>query len=273
MNRHDRRSSIGMFQENVTALGANCPKAGAFEDANDFLALDGEGASYRDLLNSDQFERVADVVLALQAQLNRLAHSFHECVEGLGLGVTAPKGRDCSDVVAIFVSFNHNRERFLIPHRPPSASSLSPGISLARNWKLPLELLVEVARRAGNIDPARYAALAVLHALDDARRLAALGTIRALAGVHHLLTVRRFCDLCAYRHGSSLLISSVYGAAFRWISRADVVDGMFESSTRKALARKPGIHSGRLYSCVWFLFRTELFYSNVALPVLRTCWR
>src|SRR5258708_689766 len=71
-----------------------------------------------------------------------------------------------------------------------------------------LQLLEELARRARNIDPARYPALAVFHALHDAGRLAALGAIRALACVHHLFTVCCFCDLCAYCHGSFLLISS-----------------------------------------------------------------
>src|SRR6266851_2485509 len=72
-----------------------------------------------------------------------------------------------------------------------------------------LQLLEELAPRARNIDTARYPALAIFHALLDAGRLAALGAIRALAGVHHLFTVCCFCDLCAYCHGSFLLISSI----------------------------------------------------------------
>src|ERR1700686_4252817 len=57
----------------------------------------------------------------------------------------------------------------------------------------PLQLLEELTRRAGNIDSARNPALAIFHALDDARRLAALGAIRTLACVHYLFTVRCFC--------------------------------------------------------------------------------
>jgi hypothetical protein len=66
-----------------------------------------------------------------------------------------------------------------------------------------LELLEELTRRARNIDSARHAPLTVLHALDDSRRFAALRTIRALAGIHHLLAICRFCNLCSYRHGLS----------------------------------------------------------------------
>src|ERR1700753_734217 len=52
-----------------------------------------------------------------------------------------------------------------------------------------LELFEEVARGAGDIHAAGGAALAVLDALHDTRRLRALGAIRALLGVHLLLAV------------------------------------------------------------------------------------
>ena len=58
-----------------------------------------------------------------------------------------------------------------------------------------LQLFVEFARGAGNVDAARDIALPVFYALYDARRLAALGAIRALGCVHHLLTISRFGDL------------------------------------------------------------------------------
>jgi hypothetical protein len=60
------------------------------------------------------------------------------------------------------------------------------------NFKIRLELLVEIAHRARDVDSAGDAALAVLHALDDARRLAALGTVGRLRRVHYLLTVTCF---------------------------------------------------------------------------------
>ena len=55
-----------------------------------------------------------------------------------------------------------------------------------------LKFLVELAHRTRDIDPARDAALAVLYALDDARWLAAFGTVRGLRRVHYLLAITRF---------------------------------------------------------------------------------
>jgi hypothetical protein len=52
-----------------------------------------------------------------------------------------------------------------------------------------LELFEEIARRAGDIHSARSTALAVLDSLDNACGFGALGTIRALVGIHDLLTV------------------------------------------------------------------------------------
>ena len=52
-----------------------------------------------------------------------------------------------------------------------------------------LEFFKEIARRARDIHSAWSTALAVLDALDDAGRFGALGTIRALVGIHDLLTV------------------------------------------------------------------------------------
>ena len=52
-----------------------------------------------------------------------------------------------------------------------------------------LELFEEIARRAGDIHSARSTALTVLDTLDDAGGFGALGTIRALVGIHDLLTV------------------------------------------------------------------------------------
>lgn len=51
------------------------------------------------------------------------------------------------------------------------------------------EFFKEIARRAGDIHSARSTALAVLDTLDNACGFGALGTIRALVGIHDLLTV------------------------------------------------------------------------------------
>ena len=62
-----------------------------------------------------------------------------------------------------------------------------------------LELLEEIAGRAGDVDSAGNATLAVLDALDDARGFGALGAICGLGGVHDLLAVACLCNL---GHGS-----------------------------------------------------------------------
>lgn len=67
-----------------------------------------------------------------------------------------------------------------------------------------LQLLKKLATGAGNKDPARNVALAVLHALHNARRLAALGAIRALGGVHHFLAI---CCFGYLGHGTDILLS------------------------------------------------------------------
>ena len=70
-----------------------------------------------------------------------------------------------------------------------------PGFSRLPKFNLYLEFLVEVARRARDVDAARDTALAVLHALDDARRLAAFRTVGRLRRVHFLLAITCFCNL------------------------------------------------------------------------------
>src|SRR6185437_6066094 len=59
-----------------------------------------------------------------------------------------------------------------------------------------LELLVELASGAGDVHSARHAAFPILDALHNACRLGALGTIRALGGVHLFFTIARFRNLC-----------------------------------------------------------------------------
>jgi hypothetical protein len=62
-----------------------------------------------------------------------------------------------------------------------------------------LELLEELASRAGDVNSARNPALAVLDALHDAGGFGALRTIGALVGVHDLFTVAGLGNL---RHNS-----------------------------------------------------------------------
>ena len=62
-----------------------------------------------------------------------------------------------------------------------------------------LEFFEEIARRAGDIYSAGSSALPVLDTLDDAGGFGALGTIRALVGIHDLLTV---AGLGNFRHNA-----------------------------------------------------------------------
>ena len=70
----------------------------------------GEDASYRDLLNSDEFERTDVIVSVLQTKCNDLAHTFHKGVETLGLGVTTAKGGNSGDEITFFVLLNQYGE-------------------------------------------------------------------------------------------------------------------------------------------------------------------
>src|SRR4029077_8672704 len=89
-------------------------------------------------------------------------------------------------------------------------SSVSGTRNLEPETRNFLQLLEKLTRRARDVNPARDAAFAVFHALDDARGLAALGAIRALGGVHDLLAVSCLCDLRAYCHFKCLLISAIF---------------------------------------------------------------
>jgi hypothetical protein len=96
-----------------------------------------------------------------------------------------------------------------VPNEKPSQWPGFSAFQLLNNY---LELLVEVAHRARDINPAWYAALAVLYALDDARSLAALRTIRRLRRVHYFLAVTGLCDLC---HDSGVSPSGIVSAHTR----------------------------------------------------------
>jgi hypothetical protein len=76
-------------------------------------------------------------------------------------------------------------------------------VSGQKQKTLALELFVELASGAGDVHAARHAAFPILNTLHNAGRLGALGTIRALGGIHFLFTVARFRNLC---HGLSNLL-------------------------------------------------------------------
>src|ERR1700680_2326467 len=66
------------------------------------------------------------------------------------------------------------------------------------------QLLEKLTRRARNKHSAGHSALAVLHSLHNAGRLAALRTIRALGSVHHFFTICCLCNL-----GHSCLLTKI----------------------------------------------------------------
>jgi hypothetical protein len=90
--------------------------------------------------------------------------------------------------------------KYLPQKRKAESGESETPLRLVRNSQFELQLLEEFAGRARDVNPARNAAFAVFDALDDARRLAALGAIGALSGVHDLLAVGCFCDFRAYCH-------------------------------------------------------------------------
>ena len=69
-----------------------------------------------------------------------------------------------------------------------------------------LELFEEFAGRAGDVDSAGDAALAVLDALDDTSGFGALGTVGALLCIHDLFAVAGLGNLC---HCDDLLGANV----------------------------------------------------------------
>ena len=76
-----------------------------------------------------------------------------------------------------------------------------------------LELLEKIACRAGDIHSARSTALTVLDTLDDAGGFGALRTVRALVGIHDLLTVAGLGNL---RHNALLSLVRMLRLA-RWM--------------------------------------------------------
>src|SRR5260370_22184029 len=75
-----------------------------------------------------------------------------------------------------------------------------PGLYRVPQFLMSLELFEEVACRAGDVDSAGGAALAVLGALDNAGGFGALRAVAALVSIHDLLTVAGFGNL---RHNAS----------------------------------------------------------------------
>jgi len=67
------------------------------------LSWRGEGMSYVDLLNPNEFKRTDVIVRVFEAERNNLALTFHKGVETLGLGVTIATGENSGDKIAFFI--------------------------------------------------------------------------------------------------------------------------------------------------------------------------
>jgi hypothetical protein len=100
----------------------------------------------------------------------------------------------------------------------PEGSEARHNAGLRETKKLEnnLKFLVEIAHRARDVDSAGDAALAVLDALDDTRRLAALGTVSRLRRVHHLLAITSFGNF-----GHLLGVSPSLGVSLHTSAAAD----------------------------------------------------
>ena len=109
MDGNSRDPSIGVAEKEVAAAAARDFEPELFKNANQFLALQAGKASYRDLLNANQF-KVGRTTVIFQAEFDSLSHAFHERVEILGLGVTAPQSRDGCHIVSVFITFDEDGE-------------------------------------------------------------------------------------------------------------------------------------------------------------------
>jgi len=97
---------------------------------------------------------------------------------------------------------------------------LEPGFSCGLNLNRRLKFFVEIAYRARDVDSAGDAALAVFNALDDARRLTALGNSWSTFVVsHYLLAITGLCNLlpwagCFSFKGVSLRSRAIFARGF-----------------------------------------------------------
>ncbi len=94
----------------MTTSGSYNLKPNFFEKTYEFLCLSGvEDESYRNLLDTDEFERWGGLIV-LQAKLNNFPHPLHKRVQVFRLSVATSQGGHGSDVVVLFISFDDNRE-------------------------------------------------------------------------------------------------------------------------------------------------------------------
>ena len=74
-----------------------------------------EDESYRNLLDTDEFERRGGLII-LQAKLYNFPYPFHKSIQIFRLGVAPSQGGHGSDVVVLFIAFDNDREFPLSSH-------------------------------------------------------------------------------------------------------------------------------------------------------------
>src|SRR4029077_12110087 len=76
-----------------------------------------EDASYGNLLDADEFEGSDLTILFFEAKLDNFTHAFHECIQLCRLRMTAAKGGNRCDVIALLVLLNQDRKFSFRLHR------------------------------------------------------------------------------------------------------------------------------------------------------------
>ncbi len=66
--------------------------------------------SYRNLLNSYKFQGIVNLFTAFQVELDDFASAFHQCIETLRAGVATMQAWKRSQVIALLIALDYNRE-------------------------------------------------------------------------------------------------------------------------------------------------------------------
>src|SRR6266403_2638226 len=68
------------------------------------------GWLYRNLLDSDELERIINLITILVAEPDDFPHALHQRIERFRLRVAASQRRNGGHVVTFFIAFDHDRE-------------------------------------------------------------------------------------------------------------------------------------------------------------------
>jgi len=110
MNRNDRATTIQMAEKIVTALDSNHLKPHLVQSSHQRLTgksgLSRHGSN-SDALHADEFGRLREFLLNLQAELNRFASTLQQDIERLGLGVASAQFRYTGHKISVTIFFDH----------------------------------------------------------------------------------------------------------------------------------------------------------------------